>query len=89
MRIKVHIQNLYCGGCEKIIIHRLSEVKNISDVEISQDHATVAFDYHTNHDFEAAKHTLSRMGYPIVGKENKLKTKAQSYLSCAFGKIKK
>ncbi|TXE16777.1 heavy metal transporter [Psychroserpens burtonensis] len=89
MRIKVHIQNLHCGGGENTIINRLSEGINISDVEISQEHAAVAFDYHTNHDFEAAKHPLSRIGYPIVGKENKLKTKPRSYLSFVFGKIKK
>lgn len=76
MRTKVHIQNLKCGECENTIINRLSEVKNISDVEINQEDSTIAFDYHTNHDFEAAKHLLSQIGYPIVGKENKLKTKA-------------
>lgn len=89
MRTKVHIQNLKCGGCENTIINRLSEVKNISDVEINQEHSTIAFDYHTNHDFEAAKHLLSQIGYPIVGAENKLKTKAKSYVSCAIGRIKK
>ncbi|WP_299124231.1 heavy-metal-associated domain-containing protein [uncultured Winogradskyella sp.] len=89
MRITVHIQNLKCSGCEKTIVNRLSNVKNISDVEVNSKDCTVAFDYHTNNDFEAAKHLLSRIGYPIVGKENKLTTKAQSYLSCAIGRIKK
>ena len=89
MRISVHIQNLKCGGCENTIINRLKELKNISDVDVNQEEESVAFDYHTNYDFETAKHVLSRIGYPIVGKENKLKTKAQSYISCAIGKIKK
>jgi len=88
MRISVHIQNLKCGGCEHTIINRLSELKNISEVEVNSEEHSVAFDYHTNHDFENAKHILSRIGYPIVGKENKLKTKAQSYLSCAIGRMK-
>lgn len=88
MRISVHIQNLKCGGCRNTIINRLSEVKNINDVEVDYEENTVAFNYHTNHDFETAKHVLSRIGYPIVGKENKLKTKAQSYLSCAIGRLK-
>jgi len=89
MRTSVHIQNLKCCGCENTIINRLSEMKNISDVEVNYEERTVTFDYHTNHDFETAKHLLSRIGYPIVGTENKLKTKAQSYLSCAVGRIKK
>ncbi|EDP70444.1 Heavy metal transport/detoxification protein [Flavobacteriales bacterium ALC-1] len=89
MRTKVHIQNLKCGGCKNTVINRLSKVKNISDVEVNEKECTVSFDYHTNHDFEAAKHLLSRIGYPIVGSENKLKTKAQSYVSCAIGKVNK
>ena len=89
MRIAVHVQNLKCGGCENTIINRLSEVKNISEVEVRQDNETVSFDYHTKHDFERAKHVLSAIGYPILGADNKLKTKAQSYISCAIGRIKK
>lgn len=89
MRTTVHIQNLKCGGCENTIVNRLSEIKNISEVEVSQDDETVSFDFHANHDFERAKHVLSAIGYPIVGAENKLKTKAQSYISCAIGRIKK
>jgi copper chaperone CopZ len=89
MRISVHIQNLKCIGCQNTIINRLSELKNISEVEVNMEEHSVAFDYHTNHDFENAKHFLSRIGYPIVGKENKLKTKVQSYVSCAIGRIKK
>lgn len=78
MRTTVHIQNLKCGGCENTIIKRLSEVKNISEVKVAQDDETVSFDYHTKHDFEKAKHVLSAIGYPIVGADNNLKTKAQS-----------
>ena len=89
MRTTVHLQNLKCGGCENTIINKLSEVKNISEVEVNQDDETVSFDFHTNHDFESAKHVLSGIGYPILGADNKLKTKAQSYISCAIGKIKK
>jgi len=88
MRVLVHIQNLKCSGCKNTIINRLSEVKNISDVDVDYEADTVAFDYHTNHDFETAKHVLSRIGYPIVGTENKLKTKVQSYISCAIGRVK-
>ncbi|WP_431136834.1 heavy-metal-associated domain-containing protein [Psychroserpens mesophilus] len=74
MRTKVHLQHIKCSACEHIIFNSLSEVKNISDVEVNHEECTVAFDYHTKHDFEKAKHVLSRIGYPIVGKENKLKT---------------
>ena len=89
MRTTVHIQNLKCGGCENTIINRLNELMGVYDVEVSQDDETVAFTYNTPHDFDAAKHLLSRIGYPIIGQENKLKTKATSYVSCAIGRMKK
>lgn len=76
MRATVHVQNLKCDGCKNTIVKRLSEQKNISEVEVCFEACIVVFDYHTNHDFEAAKHLLSRIGYPIEGKENKLNTKA-------------
>jgi len=75
MRITVHVENLICSGCKAIITHKLSVVKNISEVEVDLDAETVAFDFHTKHDFERAKDILSMIGYPIIGKENKLRTK--------------
>ena len=89
MKTTVHIQNLKCGGCEATIINRLTELKSITDVSINQEDQTVSFDFHTKHDFEHVKHVLSAIGYPIVGKDNTLYTKAKSYVSCAKGKINK
>jgi len=78
MKTTVHIQNLKCGGCEATIVNKLSEVKNISEVEVNQKDETVSFEFHTLHDFEKAKHRLSMIGYPIVGPDNRLFTKAKS-----------
>ena len=89
MRTTVHIQNLKCNGCENTIINRLTEMKNISEVDVNHNDETVSFDFHTNHDFERAKHLLESLGYPILGAENNLMTKAKSYISCAKGRIKK
>ena len=72
MRTSVHIKNLESCGCKRIILNSLSKIKNIDDVTINETENTVAFNYHTNHDFETVKHTLSRIGYPIRGKENHL-----------------
>lgn len=71
MRATVHIENIECCGCERII-SSLSRISNISDVEVNSLAKTVSFNYHTNHDFENAKHVLSRIGYPIVGRESQL-----------------
>ncbi|WP_439152277.1 heavy-metal-associated domain-containing protein [Winogradskyella sp.] len=72
MRATVHIQNFECCGCERIITSSLSQITNISDVKVNSLEKTVTFNFHTNHDFENAKHVLSRIGYPIVGRESHL-----------------
>ena len=72
MRATIHIQNLICKGCETLIVDRLSQQKNISEVEVALDAETVSFDYQTSHDFERAKHVLEMLGYPIKGAENNL-----------------
>jgi len=72
MRATVHIENIECCGCERIISSSLSRISNISDLEVNSLAKTVSFNYHTNHDFENAKHVLSRIGYPIVGRESQL-----------------
>lgn len=89
MRATLHIQNLKCGGCEHTIINRLTEIEGIYDVDVSQTEETVGFTYNTPHDFENAKHLLSRIGYPILGADNNLKAKAKSFVSCAVGRLKK
>ena len=72
MRTSVHIQNIKSNRCIKTITNRLSKIKNISDIEVNREAHEVTFTFHTNHDFEIVKHALSRMGYPIIGIENKL-----------------
>jgi len=74
MRTTVHIENIKCDRCIKTIMNRLLKIDTISEVDINTEACTVAFDYHTEHDFEMVKHALSRIGYPIVGTENRLKS---------------
>nr|WP_321230214.1 heavy-metal-associated domain-containing protein [uncultured Psychroserpens sp.] len=70
MRKTVHIQNLICDSCIKIITSRLTELQHISDVDVDLDMQTVSFDFFTKHDFEHAKHVLEALGYPIIGHDN-------------------
>lgn len=73
MRKTVHIQNLICDICVKTIINRLTELRNISDVDVDLKKETVSFDFYTKRDFEHAKHTLEMLGYPILGPDNTLR----------------
>ena len=70
MRKTVHIQNLICDACAKKIKNKLTELQNISDVEVNLEEETVSFDFFTKHDFEHAKHVLEMIGYPILGHDN-------------------
>ena len=76
MRATLHVQNLKCGGCEHTIINRLTEIVGVYDVDVNQVDETVGFTYNIPHDFEAAKHLLSRIGYPIIGTDNNIKSKS-------------
>ncbi|WNH07792.1 heavy-metal-associated domain-containing protein [Thalassobellus suaedae] len=70
MRTTVHIQNLVCDSCAKIIANKLTELHNISDVDVNLKNKTVGFNFFTKHDFEHAKHVLEMLGYPILGHDN-------------------
>ncbi|MBT8244454.1 MAG: heavy-metal-associated domain-containing protein [Winogradskyella sp.] len=72
MRTTVHIKNLECCGCAKTIENTLSKIKNVSEVIVDFNKETVTFNFHTKHDFDMVKYVLSRIGYPIVGKESRL-----------------
>ncbi|MBC8755879.1 heavy-metal-associated domain-containing protein [Kordia sp. YSTF-M3] len=70
MRKTVHIQNLVCDTCVKIITNRLTELRNISNVDVNLEKETVSFDFFAKRDFEHAKHALEALGYPILGHDN-------------------
>lgn len=89
MRTTVHIQNLKCSGCANTIVNKLTALEHITDVDVDNEEETVSFDHPGHHDFERVKHVLESIGYPILGAENKLITKAKSYISCAVGRTKK
>lgn len=89
MKATIKIQNLKCSGCENTISTNLSKIKSIRSVEVNQKEESVSFDYDDVGTLKKVKNTLKKLGYPEVGEENKLGTKAKSYVSCAIGKITK
>ena len=87
MKTTVEIQNLKCGGCASTISNKLSQIQAITNVEVNVDQSTVSFDYESESVIANVKNELKKIGYPVVGEENALVTKAKSYVSCAIGKI--
>ncbi|WP_339337799.1 MULTISPECIES: heavy-metal-associated domain-containing protein [unclassified Croceitalea] len=89
MQKTVEIQNLKCGGCEAIIIKKLNAEKGVQGIIVDVENSTVSLNYDTPATLKKAKNILTKLGYPIVGKQNNLGRKAKSYVSCAKGRIVK
>ncbi len=87
MKTTVQIQNLKCNGCATTIKNKLSELDNINDVTVDVENDAVTFSYDNEDTLETARKQLHKLGYPLVGEDNKLPTKAKSYVSCAIGRM--
>jgi copper chaperone CopZ len=86
--IKLKIQNLKCGGCEKTIMDNLFKIKGVYHLKINNLLNEVEFEYELDESLAKVKQKLNQLGYPIMGEQNKLLHKAKSYVSCAIGRVK-
>lgn len=89
MKATFKIQNLKCSGCENTITSNLQKIKSISAIQINQENDSITFEYDKEATLKKAKSVLKKIGYPELGEDNKLSTKAKSYVSCAIGKLTK
>jgi copper chaperone len=87
MKTKLILQNLKCGGCANTVTTRLSQLDNISEIEVNNDDSSVAFSYLEDSNLEEAIYLLSKLGYPVDGEDNTLSKKAKSFVSCAVGRM--
>ncbi|GAA4960664.1 heavy-metal-associated domain-containing protein [Algibacter aquimarinus] len=85
MQTSLKIQNLKCYGCANTIIKKLSDIKNLSELEVSND--TVAFHYENENTLVEVEELLNSIGYPIEGDKNTLTAKVKSFVSCAIGRL--
>ena len=88
MKTSLKIQNLKCGGCANTITKKLSNIENITELEVNNANHTVSFNYENENTLLKAKALLHSMGYPVVGDKNALTSKAKSFVSCAIGRMK-
>lgn len=87
MRKTIEIQNLKCGGCANTVITKLNTLETISNVEVEIETFKVSFDYTSSNDLTLVEKKLIQLGYPPVGLDNTITSKAKSFVSCAVGKI--
>lgn len=89
MKTSIIVQNLKCDGCAKTIISKLSELENISNIEVGTENATVSFSYVKENDVMSVIYRLKSLGYPSIENRNSMAARAKSFVSCASGKISK
>lgn len=87
MKTSILVQNLKCAGCAKTITAKLSELENISDLDVDLDTASVSFLSENLNDTLEVKNTLKTLGYPSIDTKNSVTAKAMSFFSCVTGKI--
>ena len=54
---------------------------------VNVEESSVSFEYLQESNLESAKTILMQNGYPEIGIENSIATKAKSFVSCAVGKM--
>ena len=87
--MQIEIDNLKCGGCANSIVKGLSQLPEISNVEIDHDHDLVKFDGPESARAMVAD-KLRSMGYPEKGTLEGLSAglaNAKSFVSCAIGRL--
>lgn len=89
MKTSIIVQNLKCGGCANTISTKLSEINNISDINVHVEESKVSFNYINEADAFAVKDRLKALGYPSIEDQNNIVSKAKSFVSCATGKLSK
>lgn len=88
MQQSIVVQNLKCGGCVNTITSKISEIENISNVEVDKETSSVSYNCENSEDAVKVKEKLRRLGYPSVDENNSMISKASSFVSCATGKMK-
>ncbi len=87
--MRIEIENLKCGGCQKAITSGLSAIEGVKSIVIDDATSTVSVvgDEALR---PAIISKLESMGYPEKGSVNGLAAglaTAKSYVSCAIGRI--
>ncbi|WP_397363029.1 heavy-metal-associated domain-containing protein [Olleya sp. R77988] len=89
MKTTIIVQNLKCGGCASTITSKLSEIENISDLNVNVEDSRVSFVAQNEAAAFLVMDKLKTLGYPSIEDNNSLVSKAKSFVSCATGKLSK
>ena len=72
-RNTITIQNLFCSKCAVELKDKISQIKNISNVFVHQDHAHISFNYSRARDLSNIENLLTSLRFPPMGEKIMLK----------------
>ncbi|MBA4848961.1 heavy-metal-associated domain-containing protein [Emticicia sp. BO119] len=84
---KIYVDNLKCKGCAKTIQDSLMNMVGVISVYSNPDEGWVEIEHEDFTDIESISDKLADLGYPKAGTTN-LRQKAESYFSCAVGRLR-
>lgn len=87
MKSVLRINNLRCGGCANTISNQLLKNAEVEKVEVSHEDSSVTVEHLESISVDALAEQLAKIGYPLVGDENSILTKAKGLKSCMIGKL--
>jgi len=87
--IKVQVENIKCGGCEKSIVRGLQSIEGVTEVQVDRQQQTVSAFGDALLRLPVVE-KLRSMGYPEKGSVSGLEAGfvgAKSFVSCAIGRM--
>lgn len=87
--LRIEIENLKCGGCERSILKGLGSMDEISDIVVNRENQWVQFTGNESMRLKVVD-KLRSMGYPEKGSLTGLDAglaNVKSFVSCAIGRV--
>ncbi len=83
---KIFVDNLKCDGCAQTIRESLMNMVGVMSVYSNPEEGWVEVEHEDFTDTESISDKLAELGYPKAGTSTLMQT-AESYLSCAIGRL--
>ena len=89
--MQYEVENIKCGGCANSISHKLEAIPGVEKVSVDVENGMVEIEAPESEELnQQVIESLNSMGYPLAGSVSGLKSvkaKANSFVSCAVGRM--
>lgn len=66
MKTTIQVQNIVCSGCANTITTKLSNLENITHLQVDVERGKVSFNHSSEGDVPLVKEQLKTFGYPSI-----------------------